>query len=54
MKLTLLAARRRRKAHLRYEQERRRQEMLAGKDPQDAVRDAVSGAGPGVGTPHNS
>jgi len=50
----LLTARRRRKAHLRYEQERRRQEGLAGKDAQEAVRDAVRGIGTGVGNPHNS
>jgi hypothetical protein len=52
--LDRLAARRRRKAHERYERERRRQEGLQGRDADDAVRDAIRGGGPGIGTPHNS
>jgi hypothetical protein len=49
-----LAARRRGKAHRRYESERKRQQRLQNRDPQDAVRDAARGIGGGVGSPHNS
>jgi len=50
----LLAARRRKKAHVRYERERGRQQRLQDRDAEDAVRDAVRGIGGGVGNPHNS
>jgi hypothetical protein len=40
------AARRRRKAHERYQQERDRQRELSGQDPQQAIRDiSVRAAG---------
>jgi hypothetical protein len=49
-----LSERHRKKAHAHYEAERRRQSALQRQDAQEAVRNAVRGAGPGVGTPHNS
>jgi hypothetical protein len=52
--LDRLAARRRRKAHERYEREHRRQEELQGQDAQEAVRERIRRGGPGIGTPHNS
>jgi hypothetical protein len=51
--LDRLAARRRRKAHIRYERERERQRRLQDQDPQEAIRNTTRGAGPS-GTPHNS
>src|SRR5204862_380495 len=39
-----LAERRRQKAHARYEEEKRRQAALEGRDAQEAVRDAVRGS----------
>jgi len=40
-----IVARRQRKAHHRYLQERERQQALLGRDPQEAVRDVARGSG---------
>lgn len=44
-----LIARRRRKAHERYQRERARQDALRGQDAQEAVKKVTRGSGPTSG-----
>jgi hypothetical protein len=50
----LLGARRRKKAHRRYLQERERQQALQGRDPQEVVRDVARGPGAVQQGPYSS